>query len=178
MDFRNILTEITQSFAANNVSYALIGGYAMGLLGAGRPTVDIDVLAEKVASTKVRKILIGLGYELNFESENVAQFVSPMEIFGEIDILWAFRPVALDMLKRSKEMQTFQTLKIPVLLPEDLIGLKLQAMKNNAKRWESDWSDIKRIYKTCKNDMDMHLISAHFSLFNMKVELEDLFSEK
>ena len=50
------------------------------------------------------------------------------------------------MLERAVEREIFDsTIKIKVLRPEDIIGLKLQAMNNDAERKEHDMQDIKSL---------------------------------
>ena len=51
---------------------------------------------------KVDGIMLGLGYECKYRSENVSQYTSPFEIFGEVDFLHAFRTPSLSMLERAE----------------------------------------------------------------------------
>lgn len=55
MDFRTVTEKLSDSFAANSVQYALIGGYAVSLLGLPRATVVLDFLVRRDDMEKVRR---------------------------------------------------------------------------------------------------------------------------
>jgi len=161
-------------FSEGNVAYALIGGYAVGIWGVPRGTVDMDFLVPKEDMTVVREIMSVLGYQILFSSENVTQFTSTAPGLGEIDFLHAFRPASLAMLKRAVDKRIFSNgVTIKVLLPEDLIGLKVQAMSNNDSREHLDRYDIETLMKLHGRTMDWQLIEGYFALF----ELLPLFTE-
>ena len=100
MDFKLVLEKLLASFKEQGIRYALIGGFAFGLRGAGRSTVDIDFLVDRSDMDKVDTTMKGLGYECKYRSENVSQYVSPLKVFGEVDFLHAFREASLEMLER------------------------------------------------------------------------------
>jgi predicted nucleotidyltransferase len=109
-----------------------------------------------------------LGYECKFSSENVSQYVSSLKVFGEVDFLHAFREVSLEMLGRAEEKEVFGgSLKVKVLRPEDIIGLKLQAIKNNPAREHNDLADIESLISANKTNLDWSLIGNYFKLFEM-----------
>ena len=146
MDFKSVLSMLLKNFEKNNIHYALMGGFACGLWGVGRATVDIDILVSREDMEMTDRIMLEAGYDCKYHSENVSQYVSPLTIFGEVDFLHAFRDASLEMLGRAEEKEIFGgLLKIKVLKPEDLIGLKLQAIKNDAERMENDMADIKAL---------------------------------
>ena len=66
------------------------------------------------------------------------------------------------MLERAEEKEIFGgELKIKVLKPEDLIGLKLQAVKNNPSRKEMDIADIKALVSAQQEPLDWPLIRGY-----------------
>ena len=103
MDFKAVTKNLLSAFTHESVTYALIGGYAVGLWGVHRSTVDMDFLVRKDDMAKVDRIMKSMGYETQFTSENVTQYISPLTVFGEIDFLHAFRDASLHMLERSVE---------------------------------------------------------------------------
>lgn len=173
MDFKLVLKKLLNAFEEQNIRYALIGGFAMGLWGAGRATVDIDFLVNRDDMEKVDSIMSQLGYECKYRSENVSQYVSPLKVFGEVDFLHAFRKASLQMLQRAEEKEVFGTIKIKSLIPEDLIGLKLQAIKNNPERQQSEMEDIMFLVREYKNKMDWSLIEQYAKILKM----EELYNE-
>jgi len=171
MDFKIVTKKILDAFLAAEVRYSLIGGFALGVWEAGRSTVDMDFLVHRDDLDKIGKIMAGLGYECKYKTENVSQYVSPLKIFGEIDFIHAFRKASLEMLTRAKEKEIFNgEIKIKVLCPEDLIGLKLQAMKNNPSREPTDRADIEALISLHREKLDWELLEEYFKLF----EMEDL----
>lgn len=166
MDFKTVTKMLLAAFSEEGVAYALIGGYAVGLWGVPRGTVDMDFLVRRDDMSKVHRIMESIGYEVRFASENVTQYVSPLAIFGEIDFLHAFRDASLGMLERSVEKTLFNDgLSIQVLLPEDLIGLKVQAFANDKTRAPIDMYDIEMLMKIHGKVLDWELIGEYFELF-------------
>ncbi len=41
MDFKSVITMLLSSFEKHGVRYGLMGGFALGLWGVGRATVDL-----------------------------------------------------------------------------------------------------------------------------------------
>lgn len=167
MDFKKILPLIIDEFEKKEVNYALMGGFAMGILGVMRATVDLDFLILVEDMTKVNKILEKYEYKKIYKSENVSQYVSDLKPFGEIDFLHAFRKISRSMLKRAQEHSVFKgEFKVKVLIPEDIIGLKIQAFINDISRTKKETLDIESIMQYYGNKLDWGLIKEYFVLFN------------
>lgn len=174
MDFKAVTKRLVSAFSEQGIPYALIGGYAVGLWGVPRGTVDMDFLVRRDDMAKVHGIMETLSYETVFASENVTQYVSPLATFGEIDFLHAFRPATLNMLTRAVEKTLFsEGVSIKVLLPEDLIGLKLQAFANTKTRERLDMYDIEMLMKIHGKLLDWELVGEYFDIF----ESTELFQE-
>ncbi|HOV14227.1 MAG TPA: hypothetical protein PK771_08085 [Spirochaetota bacterium] len=173
MDFKQTLILIINELNTSQIDYGLIGGFAMGLFGIDRATTDLDFLINVKDIDKIKHILLTNGYELLFYSENVLQFVSPIKDFGEIDILIAKREVSLDMLKNTiKKSILDDSIDIKILTPEDIIGLKLQAIKNDKDRESVDRNDIKYLMKNFR--LNNSRIKKYADLLNMKEYLENI----
>jgi hypothetical protein len=165
MNFRTVTEKLLASFREQDVKYALIGGYAVGLWGVTRGTVDMDFLVLRDDLAKLGRIMQGLGFELRHHSENVSQYISP---WGEVDFLHAFRTHSLQMLNRSVEKKIFaESVTVNLLLPEDLIGLKVQAIANNEERRNLDMYDIEELMRLHGRTMDWGLLEEYFSIFDM-----------
>lgn len=174
MDFKSVTEKLTAAFEAKGVLYGLIGGYAVSLWGLPRATVDLDFLVRRGDMTKVREIAESLGYRCIHSSDNVSQFDSDDTNLGEIDFLHAFRPASMSMLERMEFKEIYDgKVRIPVIRPEDLIGLKVQAIANSPARMAIDLGDIEGLMQLCSNSMDWRRIEEYFALFTML----DLFNE-
>jgi len=181
MNFEATLRLLLQDFKEKNVQYGLIGGFAMGLLGITRSTIDIDFLIDADDASKIDGIMKARGYSCVHQSEDVSQYVSTVKIFGEVDFLHARREIARRMLKESIETEVFEgQLKIRILKPEDIIGLKVQASMNDSVRLQQDFSDIESLMKYYGKKLDWNRLQEYFSLFgqNQKfTELKSLYAQ-
>ena len=174
MDFKLVLNNLLKRFNEHNVRYALIGGFALGAHGVVRATVDIDFLVRRDDMTCVGVIMNDLGYKCSYKTENVSQYISPLNIFGEVDFLHAFREISVGMIKRAEEKMMFnETLAVRILKVEDLIGLKVQAMANDERRKAIDLADIEALVMLHKTSLDWNTVEEYFSLFGF----EKLFAE-
>lgn len=169
MDFKLVLEKLLTSFREQNIRYALIGGFAMGLWGGSRSTVDLDFLAHRDDMLKIHGIVTALGYEIHHKTDNVSQYTSPLKIFGGLDFIHAFREASAEMLQRAVEKDVFRGLvMIKTLIPEDIIGLKLQAVYNNPSREKVDMPDIELLVSANKNKLDWELLERYCRIFDME----------
>jgi predicted nucleotidyltransferase len=114
-------------------------------------------------------------YECVYKSENVAQYISPLKLFGEVDFLLAFRYISIKMLKRATQIDIFGgEFKIKVLRPEDIIGLKLQALINDTTRVSKEYADIEALMDYHKRNLDWALIEEYFAVFDKTDEFRKL----
>jgi len=59
-------------------------------------------------------------------------------------------------------------------VPEDVIGLKLQAMCNDSSRYTSDLADIEWLMRHYWAKMDMKLIKEYFDIFSLNEEFNKI----
>lgn len=175
MDFKTVLSKLLKEFSKNNIRYALMGGFALGVWGVPRATIDIDFLADNEDMDKVDVIMQAHGYECRYRTENVSQYISKLKVFGEVDFLHAFREPSLKVLQRTENKNMFNgTLSVKVLKIEDLIGFKVQAIANNESRRTLDMSDIESLISFNKADIDWGILEEYFALFGFNNLFEEL----
>ncbi|MDT8286801.1 MAG: nucleotidyl transferase AbiEii/AbiGii toxin family protein [Elusimicrobiales bacterium] len=176
MDLKHALQELVEGFDANGIDAALIGGFALGALGMPRATMDIDFLVDRAALDELEPFMTGLGYKKEFVSENVSQYVHAGPDALEVDFLHAFRPVSMKMLREALSVDVFGGgMKVKVLRPEDIIGLKVQAIVNNPDRKNRDTADIEALAVTA--GLDWPRIGSYYSMFGMEKDFEALKSK-
>ena len=176
MNFKAILKNLLSRFSEAGVEVAISGGLALSTMGVFRFTKDIDFVVLEEWVEIVDRIMVEFAYEKqSFSTEEIVSYISPPKVFGQVDFLVARRKYSRAMLKRAREMSVLDgELTVKVLLPEDLIGLKLQAIVNDPKnRYGVDAPDIQRLLKLRGSSMDMNLVREYFRLF----EKEDLLDE-
>ncbi|MDE2142904.1 MAG: nucleotidyltransferase family protein [Elusimicrobia bacterium] len=174
MDFGAVLERLADFFSRDKVRWALTGGFAMGALGAARTTADLDFLVHREDMPRVHAFLESLGYRRIHFSENVSQYDHPASTWGSLDFIHAFRPLALEMLARSLEKPLTAARRARVLTPEDVIGLKVQAIANSPARRLRDLADIEALISANRDGLDWARIKNYFGLFSMDAEYADL----
>lgn len=175
MNFEAVFEILLRQFEKEKIRVALIGGFALSVVGYVRATNDIDFLVDKDDTDRLKKILLAQGYELSYESGEVSTFVNPLMVLGRVDFLYAHRKYSKAMLERAKAHEIFNgKLKVKVVTPEDLIGLKVQSSSNDPSRYHQDMADIEHVLLANKGKLDIVLIREYFELFGRAVEFEKL----
>lgn len=177
MDFQLVFEKVIFSFEKENLQYGLIGGFALGVMGILRATMDIDILLLVDDLDKADKILTGCMYVCVHRSPHLSQYASEIKPLGSIDILHASKTISKEMLSRVERFKVFNKYMIPVLSPEDIIGLKVQAIANDAQREATDIYDMRLLLEyqmQRKKRIDWELLDEYFSLFNKQALLSTL----
>ncbi len=171
MNLDGLFRFIVKNFKEKNIHYALIGGFALHAAGYARATGDIDFLIDFQDSQKAKETLFSLGYKVAHESEDVLNMVNPQLLIGGVDFLKAHRTYAVAMLQRAKPYVIEKDFQVPAVIPEDLIGLKVQAMNNDEQRRLREMSDVEWLIKNHWGQMDQRLVEEYFDVFDMKEEM-------
>lgn len=174
MDFLHVIRQVCGALDSAEVRYALIGGFAMAMRGVQRATVDLDFILMLQDLEQADHILQGFGYQRAFHSENVSHYIADDLSLGRLDLLHAFRGPSLSMLARAERIEVADGLTLPVVQAEDIIGLKIQAAFNDARREAADWLDIRLIIETAAQTgrtLDWELIADYLELFELSQEL-------
>lgn len=174
MNFNKVLKFIIEEFAKEQIEFALIGGFALDSANVSRATVDVDLLVLAEKKSRIKQIMTAKGYDLIHESADVMNYIGKQSELGRVDFLLAHRHYTLAMLQRSRSKSVFAgNFQVKIIVPEDIIGLKVQASTNDPKRLHKDMADIQMILEN--NDyLDMVLIREYFDLFGRGKELEKL----
>jgi len=175
MDFDRLLRSLVIALEKGGVDYAVIGGFALGVLGAPRATADLDLLVLRENLEAIHDTLTHLGYERVVVTENVSHYQHPDVTWGSVDLLHAFRSHSIAMLRRARGYSVYGgSAVIRVLEPEDIIGLKVQAVANDPGRRTQDWADIESLLAARAPDLDWARLREYFALFGLAKELTEL----
>jgi hypothetical protein len=166
MDLRKTLLLAHDLLDSEKIDHALIGGLAMVNLGLTRATIDVDLLIEDENKDKARTLLINNGFTISYETPDFLQFSG----IGLLDILLAKRPISREMLKNATLVSE---INIKCLLPEDIIGLKIQAFSNDISREFQDKADIQFLIENYLN-LDWNKIKSYADLFSKWSEIEEI----
>jgi predicted nucleotidyltransferase len=173
VDFRRTLEAVTTALVAEGVRFALIGGVALAALGVGRATGDVDLLADGDRADDVDRILRGLGYAALHRSPDAANYVGSDPSLCRVDLLYARRAPSRAMLARAAPYTIHGVVAVPVVQAEDVIGLKVQASSNDARRLMLDVGDIERLL-IARPTVDLARVREYFVLFDREAELDAL----
>ena len=165
INLRKTLTEAHSILEQQGIAHALIGGFALAAYGQHRATVDIDFLADGSKKDLIKSSLLDKGFTLKHESAEVLQFSG----VGFLDIVLANRPLSQEMLKQAVRNTE---LGVYVLRAEDIIGLKIQAYKNDTSRELQDKADIQKLLRL--SNIDFTLVKKYADLFQEWNEIEKL----
>lgn len=175
MNFIKVLSVVVHDLGEASVGYALIGGFAMALRGVQRATMDLDFILAlddlEVADTVLQKH----GFKRRFRSENVSHYTSDDPEWGRIDLLHAFRKPSMRMLQRADELEVMPDLRLKVAKLEDIIGLKIQALSNDALREASDWADIRLLLQHAGAEglqVDWDLLDEYLGIFDLRDQMK------
>jgi predicted nucleotidyltransferase len=177
MDFEAVTKYILDQFNKQRVRCAIIGGFALHAAGFPRATKDIDFLVHVEDLSKVKSILTGFGYDILHESKDVINFWGKLKELGGIDFIIAHRKYALAMLPKSKPYEIVKGCMVNVVVPEDIIGLKLQAMANDPSRVAQDMVDVQWLIRNHHQVLNKELLKEYFGLFGQETILEDIYKE-
>lgn len=171
MDFERVLTSLVTAFEQARIRYAAIGGFALGVLGVPRATMDLDCLVHRDDLEAVHRIFGELGYARLARTEHASHYVHRDSQWGRIDLLHALRKYSLNMLERARAYPIFNGQHtIKVLEPEDLVGYKIQAMANNPLRRKHEEADIETVMMRFGRALDWNRIQEYYDLFELNEE--------
>ena len=157
MTIENTLSLAAKALKSEKITFALIGGFALAAHGVVRATQDIDLLVDGTKKKLAKNAMAESGFKVNFENEEVMHLSGP----GHLYILFANRDSTMDMLVRARPLNDFP---VPVVSPEDLIGLKIQAYKNDPRREFQDKADIQALLEKTAN-LNFDLIKKYADIF-------------
>lgn len=170
-----MLTALSLEFHKKKVRYALTGGLAVSVLGRLRSTLDVDLLVRRNDLMKVHRILRRLGFRRTHRTRNVSRYQGGRTRRGVVDLLHAFRPHSMAMLKRAKRRQLSGLgITLPILQVEDVIGLKIQAIANDSSRKAGDEADIEALARANRKQLNWRRIMEYYEIFNMTRDGLDL----
>jgi hypothetical protein len=175
VNFEFVLSKLIEEFDRLRLRYAVIGGFALGVLGTPRLTMDVDFLIHRDDLNELHITLTALGYQRVFYTENVSQYQHEDAVWGSVDFIHAFRSISLAMLERAKKFPVFGGKRtLATLAPEDVIGLKVQARANDPQRAAKERHDIDTLAQHYGAKLDWDRIEEYYLAFGWIAEAKQL----
>ncbi len=150
MKYPTIFDLIADKFGKADISYVLIGGFAVNAYKVTRQTADIDFFITKEDYDKVRELLKKEGYREGPVQKVFARLEGTRPYLMDLDFLFVDRETLTKIRQTGKRIKIAgNTFVIPSI--EHLIALKLHAMRHNPEMRElKDLMDIIQLVKTNK----------------------------
>lgn len=146
--YKTVFELISKKFHAANISFVLVGGFAINYYGVTRATADIDFVIAKEDYKRAFEILGAHGYKENVVQELFARLGSDQNCLMDVDLIFLDRETLNGLIEEGKKMEIDENVFIVPSL-NHLIALKLHAMKNNPNRIVlPDFSDVVLLMET------------------------------
>ena len=167
MKLEYVLKMLMERFRAEGIAFVLSGGLALSTMDVARFTKDIDFIVYEEDKEAIESIMTHFGYEKQtFSTDEIISYWSPLKVFGQVDFLLARRKYTRAMMRNADLKPVFRgDLHVNTVRPEDLIGLKVQAISN----------DPENRYLIDKPDME--LVREYFRVFEKEELLDDWLQE-
>lgn len=160
----------TRELENAKIPFAIIGGLAVFAYGGERATFDVDFLIHGDYADAIKAIAKKLNLRIAHESKDVLQLSGTTQI----DIIFAHREHSRAMISNSRIVKP---LPYPVVTPEDLIGLKIQAFTSDRSREFIDKGDILTLIRLIP-DLDFNKIKIYADIFHAWKEILELKNHK
>lgn len=151
------------------IGHAVVGGLALAAHGVVRATRDLDLLVEASGADALHAHLTALGFETISRGEDVATY-----LLGRlrIDVLLARRAHTRAMLNRAGVL-VLDGVEVHTVAVEDLIGLKLQALRNDPSR-SQDRADIAALLTRHGRTLDLERVREYAQVLGQEALLDEL----
>jgi hypothetical protein len=169
MAFNPVLARLLSGLEKKQIRHAFIGGQTLGMLGFSRPNSCMELLVSRDDMEKLDLLLKDIGYERTQHGAGSSRYALSGEVNYELDVVHPAGDVVLEMIGRTGEKQLIGGLaEIRVLRLEDIIGLKLQMIKNDPGTESRYMADIKSLASIYGKVMDWPLVEKHAEMFGMQ----------
>jgi hypothetical protein len=145
--FDEVLRRFSAFFEAEGIRYALAGGLAVHAWGHSRFTHDIDFAVDGAYRARILEFTESVGYRTLHVSPGYSNHEHPDEDFGILDLLYVYDDTADRIFTEASPRFVAGDVHAPVIKPEHLIAMKVQAIKNAPRRVSIDVPDIEFLLK-------------------------------
>lgn len=176
-DILPVLSSLTEWFSDQNVSYAIIGGLAIGLIAQPRETQDIDAVAwiDLIDLPVLLKSAAEFGFVSRladpqaFAENSRMVLLTHTESGLSVDVSCGALPFEREMIDRSTEFK-IDELVLRVATPEDLLITKAVAHRGK------DLIDIENLL-TVYPDLDLSRVRYWVKQFAEILEMPELLTD-
>ena len=160
MDFAKALHLLEAHLEAEGADWALIGGLALAVHGAGRLTHDVDIATETRVQGTLVDFLEAAGYETLHRSKGFSNHVHADPELGRIDVAYVDSSTAQQLFGDAHEAEILGGVVAKVARPEHLVAMKVLAAKNDPGRRLQEMADVVALLRA--SGLDAQSVRAYF----------------
>ena len=142
MEFASVLKRVGAQLESVGADWAVVGGLALAVHGAGRVTTDVDIAVERWAQGALVEFLESVGYETLHVSEGYSNHAHEDPAMGRLDVVYVDASTADDLLGGAATFEIFPGVRAKVPCAEHLVAMKVLAAKNDPGRRLQEMADI------------------------------------
>jgi len=154
VEFANVLQLIGKQLDSQGAEWAVVGGLALAVHGAGRMTTDVDVATERSAQIALVEFLESAGYETLHVSEGYSNHAHQDPAMGRLDVVYVDASTASDLFGEAATVEVFPGVLAKVPQAEHLVAMKVLAAKNDPSRRLQEMADIVALLRATKLGAD------------------------
>lgn len=143
MKYQHVFQLLSDISKKKNITFVLIGGFAVNYYKYARQTLDVDFIIKKDEFDKILVLLENAGYKMDYNQEVFSRLTSPDKpLMMDMDFMFVDEETISKIIKAGKKTDIAGCeFVVPSL--EHLIALKLHAIKYNPGiRLAKDIADI------------------------------------
>jgi len=167
---RDSLVALIGHLGHRRVDCALVGGIALAARGIVRGTRDLDLLIAEEAEPRVHELMSELGFETLARGGSVSSYLLDAL---RVDYLIAKQARGRAMLQRAELVTVTRGVAAKVVGVEDLISLKLQALKDDPSRGR-DRVDIEGLLTVHRGAVNMEAVRDYAVALGAENELDQI----
>ncbi|MBS4026676.1 MAG: nucleotidyltransferase [Clostridia bacterium] len=168
MSVQSSMTKVAEILSNDNISFCLIGGYAVSIWGAVRSTLDIDLLimVNKTQQTALINLFNKEQYEVELRKSDIFDPIGDVlnsNILGiPVQLICSRYQWEEDMINRAVAIRISDDLELPVISVEDLIIMKLRGGSI------IDFYDVNNLIDIRKSELDIEYLKKMIEKLKLK----------
>ncbi len=178
VNLEKALVNLLKLFREKSIKVVLVGGLACGVWKHIRATTDIDFLVHEDFCEAIIEAMKFLGYLncIEYDELGIIKFDEVADKgLPEVDFVIANREYLKEIFKTAI-MADYGEEKLHIANPEQLITLKLKAIKDNPEQ-DLDWFDIKNLIRLNSESVSLNRMEDLLKQFDLMERLDELRKE-
>ena len=178
INLEKALVLLLKLFREKSIKVVLVGGLACGVWKHIRATRDIDFLVHEDCYEIIIKAMKFHGYLncVEYDELGIIKFDEVADKgLPEVDFVIANREYLREIFRKAI-IADYGAEKLHIANPEQLIALKLKAIRDNPDR-DLDWYDIKNLIRLNSENISLDRVEELLKQFDLMERMDELRKE-